>query len=245
MLYTNIKMEEIMTRQKLLTPLLILIFLFIACKKDNQPASEEAFDLNNVQLEDYCIYANFRTANGGMKNEVRLFEFVPGNKIKAYTAESDRGYQYSYVIKNNNNLDIEGELYIITFNQDGKIDALKHSNNNFLYERPVLIKKPQTNQLEGKTFAGRYYTPQDVDIHNKDLIYKFLPNGKVEAGFDVNNPVRTEDYNLIGNIAATTRITGMVNSYEIMVLFDGKLEVNTRNGTITPARTEYGTFTIR
>lgn len=234
-----------MTRQKLLTSFLMLIFLFTACKKHDQPASAEAFDLNNVHLEDYCIYANFRTANGGLKNHVYLFEFIPGNKLKVYTAESDRGYQYSYVIKNNNTLDVEGELYIITFNQGEKIDAIKHSNNNFLYERPVLIKKPQSNQLEGKTFAGRYYTPQDVDIHNKDLIYKFLPNGKVEAGFDVNNPVRTENYNLIGNMAATTRITGMVNSYEIMVLVNGKLEVNTRNGTITPSRTEYGTFTIR
>lgn len=72
----------------------MLIFLFIACKKDEQSAVVEDFDLNSVRLEDYCIYANFRTANGGWKNNVYLFEFIPGNKLKLYTAESNEGYQY-------------------------------------------------------------------------------------------------------------------------------------------------------
>jgi len=217
--------------------------LLTSCRKDNDAVKRDTFDINNLRLEDYCIYANFNTRNGALKNQVRLFEFIPGNKLKAYSAESDRGYQYSYVIKNSNTLDVEGGLYLISFNQNGGITSIIHPNDNYLFDHPVLIKKPATDQLAGKTFAGRYYTQEGTDIHNKNLIYKFRSDGKVEAGFDIDNPLRTEKYNLVGNIAATTRITGMVNSYEIMVLVNGKLEVNTRNGVADPVRTEYGTFT--
>lgn len=215
--------------------------IFASCKKDGE-AKTATFDLNKIKLEEYCIYTNHRAKNGTFKNEKQLYDFKPGNKVDIYTAQTSGGYQYSYTIVNNHLLDIEGTLYIITFDGNGKITAITHPNANYLFERPVFIKKTTTDQLAGKTFTGRYYTQEGADIHNKNLIYKFLSNGKVAAGFDVNNPVRTENYTPIGNIGAAADITGMNNSSEIMVLIDGKLEVNTWNAVANPARLEYGTF---
>ncbi|RYD97034.1 MAG: hypothetical protein EOP54_12080 [Sphingobacteriales bacterium] len=197
---------------KLSTLLLVASSIFLSCKKDKE--NEPQFDINSPA--GYVVAGKFSImVQGNLMNIPIVFEFLANQKVKlAYiegTGDLDYIVSKDTILLNGIKLLIKDDrVTYFRFGQD------EHANYNF-----KLLKKPASNTLRGKTFAGTYYNPDNTVLH-PDFFYGFhASEDKVAAGYTVGAPVRTETYTPVGNVAALVHGNGF---NEFMLLNEGKLE---------------------
>jgi len=211
----------------LLTLLMLGVATLMSCSKDDDIQPEETFDINNP--EGYFLYLK-GTDSDGSNTLFELWEFMPGKTVRTYHVDGE-GTSIPYTILDNNTIGIAGLQFV--FNA-----GLVTSNYSRIKEI-VLIKAPESNQLNRKTFAGTYYKA-DKSVLHQNFFYRFADEGNtVDAGFNVGTSDRTEDYTSIGNIAARAELAN--GDKELMILVNGKLAVSYSAVGVTGKH--YGTFT--
>lgn len=198
----------------------VLLVTFSSCKKDNLAESDK-FDINSPV--GYFIYVKQLADIGGGDTQAvqRLFEFLPGKKLRIHEATSDGNNTRSipYEVTDHNVLALADADLRFTI-EKGQV-----SSNDPHLKTLALLKGADTNQLAGKTFAGTYYKP-DKSVLHQNFYYSFSANGKkTDVGFKPDVVIRTENYSAIGNIAARVALVGNAD-LEFMVLVNGKLEVS-------------------
>jgi len=226
--------------------LLLLPFLMVGCKKDKDSVVKEeepVFDINNPV--GHLIYSKFAGTSPGFysTNLIFLFDFLPAKRMfgySAYDARNDSEY---------NTLNASTVIYRpypswgnFTFTiENDKITSIKALDGSV--SEYSLIKKPATNQLAGKTFKGKYLK-KDGSVLHENFFYTFLADGKtVEVGLLIGAKTRTETYTNVGNIGAQIdKVSGTANDREIMILVDGKLQVNYRDNISKPNQIYHGIF---
>jgi len=204
---------------------LLLILVLASCKKDDP--KPEVFDITRFVIAGKVSFGH-----------PYIIAMEPGNKATLTSHGFSEG-TYTYV---------DG---VLSFNfTDGEVvcaftienDNIKAFDGPALINTYNLIKVPETNQLAGKTFAGTYYRLDNTVLH-QNFFYSFYANhNKVGVGYTVGTPVRTENYTIIGNIAALVDIENS-DDRELMVLINGKLEVGYRQSN--PSATYIGSFTLQ
>jgi len=211
-------MKNLLPITKIATLALICISL-ASCKKDRSNAS---FDINNPKG-----YAIVMTMNRGYP-EPLIAVFDSENKV-TYASISTYGNSTFKVEGNDLVLNDDGEELRFTLQKD-KITA--HSDR---LKTAVLIKIPEKNQLQDRTFTGTYYNTNGSVLH-QNFFYNFDNfSNQVDVGYNVGNTVRTETYTPFGNVAAFIRNNGIEF---IIQMPDGSIISNFRNG----AGASYGIF---
>ncbi|NGF57526.1 hypothetical protein G5B00_13490 [Parapedobacter sp. SGR-10] len=220
-------------------PFLLAILALSACKKDDPSEEETGFDINNP--EGYMIFTKYTCPDCYSSNYIYLFDFLPGKRIRTYssylaTSEAD------YTVVGGNTIvtdPLGGFSYTFTFANRRITDV---QNPHFTFSDTTLIQKSTVNQLAGKTFKGKYYRKDGTVLH-ENFWYRFAGDNKVEVSALASGITqRTESYVNVGNIAAWVKsVSGANTDSEIMVLVDGKLEVNYRDQT-GGVKVYHGTF---
>lgn len=197
--------------------IIVLCFLLGACKKDNidAEADNNGFDIHNPV--GYYVYVRSRAAD-------QITAFKPGSILVHHwfkTSPLDKPYQ---IVDGNM---IEASFMKIGF-QNGKLVSYQH--NGFEYGDIHLIKQPGTNQLAGRTFAGKLYRTGDIVVH-QNFFYSFDKEElKVGVGTINGQVQRTEPYQLTGNFAASKTTPNFTENQktdvEWMVFLNGKIEVS-------------------
>lgn len=169
---------------------LLLILALASCKK-NDPQPEE-FDITKHIIAGKVSFGY-----------PYIITIEPGNKAKLTSYSiSDGTYTFVDGVLNFNFND--GEVICSFTIQNG---GVKKYTGPALINTYNLIKVPETNQLAGHVYAGTYYRLDNTVLH-QNFYYIFSAN-KVDVGYSVGNAVRTENYTLIGNIAALVDIKDM------------------------------------
>jgi hypothetical protein len=216
--------------------ILLLAFLQLAamCQKDKEVNPSEK-DLIGIDLENPVgrfLYYEMPTTE---KYRFTIFEFAPGNNIKAYNAtlkdpaiipyerEGDRTIRLSF----------GGD---IVFHEKGKVTTTLSGRNI------KLLPETSSSQLAGKTFTGTYLQKNGAVLH-QNFFYTFSNTGnQLQAGFQVGNPERGATYTPIGPWGVVADVSN--GDRELMVLVDGKLEADfyaraidqTQTATLTESR---------
>lgn len=192
----------------------IVLLTTESCKKDRAAnETEKGFDINNP--EGYCIFLESRDINGYNPRLIFLAfnggGFPDGSKaVREYQIIRD-GISYGQIIKrssvytvpDNRSLNIPG---IANFKvEKGEIiSAASNIGGGRTIKEYVLMKIPETNQLSGKTFRGKYY--QGVgSVFRNSFFYSFSGNA-LGAGITPPHADRTGSYQLIANCAAINTI---------------------------------------
>lgn len=222
--------------------MILLATLMVACSKDDDnnqepDPQEESFDINNP--EGYIVAIKQQNAT----RTLTLFKFLPNDEIKMY--ETVNGvFMEAYALINNNTIEINivGNNIKITFEDEGVSKVTL--NDDQIEGSYHLIKQNDENILAGNTYTGAYKIDENTDLH-PNFFYDFHQNElKVDAGFEVGTPLRTDDYESIGNFAAYVSTPNPADptkmDKELMVWLDGKLEVNYKN--IVDGAYYYGSF---
>ena len=213
---------------------LFAIFSF-SCSGDDEgnstqdpPTPQGEFDINNpIGWGLFLKDAN----EDGTWSSFLLLEFKPGRILKVYGVQNEaEDYPYDFIDEQT----IEIANGRIVFEDDSIIYQT-------LSDEMTLIKFPETNLLAGKSFSGTYYRKDNSVLH-ENFFYSFSSSGTntVDAGLEIGNPLRTENYESICNIAAKTQVAG-TDDKEMMVWVNGKLEVNYY--TPQPIERHHGSFT--
>lgn len=212
--------------------LVVLLITFMSCKKNEVKKEEDKpkFDINNPI--GYFIYLKSANDNGTWVIPA-LMEFRPGKTLKYYSSK-DKNQIYPYEVIDGNTINIVGFNYRFVIEND------KISTEVTRFKEIALLKAEETNQLAGKTFTGTYHQP-DKSVLHQNFFYSFSANeNKLGAGFKPDVVMRTENYTVIGNIAAMVDVAGNDDA-EFMVLVNGKLEVGYYQDK--PYSEYYGIFT--
>ncbi len=175
-----------------------------------------AFDLN---ISDYWLYAK-ESDEDGSNSHFTLMDLQPidGGALTTFSADVPLpSYNYCKIVAENTiELINEGSQFVLSANAA--------TSNEERYKQLALIKKEETNQLAGKTFAGTYFNA-DMSVLHPDFFYGFHSNeDKYDAGFEVGTVLRTETYFPFDNSFVIKKLDN--NDVELMVLVNGKLEVN-------------------
>lgn len=222
---------------------MFLMIVAVSCSKENDDTinePEKTFDINNPV--GYVIYAKFAGLEFYSTNLIFLFDFLPAKRMVSYSAYAPRN-ESEYNTPNASTMIYRPYPSWANFNftiENGKITNIK-SLDGSISEYSV-IKKPATNQLAGKTFRGKYLKKDGTVL--QDGFYTFLPDGKtVDVGVQFPTKTRTETYTNVGNIGALVNIvSGTNNDHEIMILVDGKLQVNYRDNVSSSPKIYHGIF---
>ena len=190
-----------------------IVILFTSCKKDD--AGDKAFDPNNPV--GFMVSGTYKhDFLYPTVNQPLIMKFVGDNKIE-YTTFSNTTTK-SYRMSN--------DTFYIAGNQDEQFVIKNGVVTAYYYATDIrginlkLLRVPGNNQLDGKTFAGVYYKPDGTVLHNS-FFYTFDAGLKLNAGFTVGTPTRTNDYGSIANIAS--RSYPGAGQTEFTLLMDGKL----------------------
>lgn len=230
---------------KIITAVFLMIFATSCSKNDdviNEP--ENKFDINNPV--GYVIYAKGGHPDLISQNFTFLLDFLPEGKMRGHTAYPI--YDASaYTLSNNNTIKYTyGGWAEFTFTIENSkltnVQANYFNTYNYSFSDYSLIKKPASNQLAGKTFKGKYLKKDGTEL--QDGFYKFSPDGKtVDVGVQFPTKTRTETYTNVGNIGAlVNKVSGTTNDHEIMILVDGKLQVNYRDNVSNSTKIYHGIF---
>lgn len=202
-------------------PLLLLLVL-AGCKKN--PSKPEVFDITRYVIAGKVSFGYPYVITIAPSNQARLTSY----------GISDGTYTYVDGVLNFDFND--GEVVCSFTIENGNIQAY---NGPALINSYNLIKIPATNQLAGKTYTGAYYR-QDNSVLHQNFFYSFSGSqNKVDVGYTVGTPVRTENYTAIGNIAALVDVANS-DDQELMVLINGKLEAG--YGQSSPRAEYIGSF---
>jgi len=167
--------------------------LFMSCSKSGDdgtfdPAHPEGYMVAGVYKHDFI----HPTVDMPL-----IMKFIAGNKIEftTYASTVTKSYQMS-----NDTFYIQGpeeeELVI----KNGMVTRYVYASDIRGYSLNV-YKVPGSNQLEGKTFTGKYYKPDGSILHNS-FFYSFTAGLKLNAGYNVGTIERTNEYTSIANVAS-------------------------------------------
>ncbi|MFS0490817.1 hypothetical protein [Leadbetterella byssophila] len=213
----------------------LLLIALTSC--DDEKKEPQKFDLSTADLSQYFIFSKVKYNAGITKNEVRLFDFEPGEKVKTITLSKIGNSNYTVV--DNNTLKINSPNILLTFNEKGEVTTTNLVVDDYTYEEFHLIKKAENNQLSGKTFSGTYYIGDGSVLH-QSFFYQF-DAGSMKVGTNFPKADREGSYTNIGNLAAyNDKIAGLSNDREIMFLHEGKLHVSYHD--YRNFKIYYGTF---
>ena len=242
------KNKEMEKYFKIITAVFLMISAVSCSKNDdviNEP--ESTFDINNPV--GYLIYTKGGSTSpeSYSHNFTVLFDFLPEGKMLGYSAIPMKDAS-EYTFTNANTIDYvykNWAEFTFTFENSKLINVQatsNASNSSYIFSNYSLIKKPATNQLAGKTFRGKYLKKDGTVL--QDGFYTFLPDGKkVDVGVQFPTKTRTETYMNVGNIGAlVNKVSGTTNDHEIMILVDGKLQVNYRDNVSDPTKVYHGIF---
>lgn len=231
-------------KKSLIAILFLSYILIIGCSKDNSVKDEgPPFDMNNPAT--HLVYAKFSNDDPQYlsKNLIFVFDFRPGRTMVGYSGFAG-GHEAQYNVQDANHFDFRP--YPSWYNFKFTIENNRLTN----VEAPAstfpefsLIRKSATSQLAGKTFKGKYLK-RDGSVLHENFFYTFSPDGvTVDAGLQVGTKLRTETYVNVANIAGyVNQVSGTSNDREIMILVDGKLQVNYRDNVSNPNKIYHGTF---
>ncbi|MCB0455517.1 MAG: hypothetical protein KDC62_09020 [Aequorivita sp.] len=174
-----------------------------------------AFDLN---IADYMLFAK-EAEEDGSNSKFTLFDMqLDFGAVRTFVADDVVPIYSYYKIIAENTIELLNEGTQFVLNENAVL------SNNDRYKELVLVKKEESNQLAGKTFAGTYYNA-DMTVLHPNFFYAYHNNDdKYDAGFEVGTALRTETYTSLGNIASVRVLDNQ--DVELMVLVNGKLEVN-------------------
>lgn len=213
----------------------LLLIALTSC--DDEKKEPQKFDLSTADLSQYFIFSKVKYNSGITKNEVRLFDFEPGEKVKTITVSNIGNSNYTVI--DENKLKIDSPNITLTFNEKGEVTSTDLVVGNYTYEEFHLLKKADNNQLSGKTFSGTYYVGDGSVLH-QSFFYQF-DGGSLKAGTNFPKIEREGSYTNIGNLAAyNNKVTELANDREIMVLHEGKLHVSYHD--YRNFKIYYGTF---
>lgn len=147
--------------------------IFSGCSKDKdaaQPATDDTPKTDADILNQLDAYVLIAMRQDGNKNYPYIYTF--SNKVVSM-------YKLNYLILNNRKIDIPYEVradgvYVeneLAFQvTDGKISYVDPDPDARITDLGLagefeLIKIPETDQLAGKTFEGRFYDNHDRQVH--------------------------------------------------------------------------------
>lgn len=191
------------------------LLAILSCKKD---AVAPSFNINNPK--GYAIVYTHP------QHTFPLPIIAVFNENNRLTYGSIYTYGNSSFRVNNDELILDDDGIDLVFKIQGE-KIISHSAN---IKSAELVKVPSENQLLGKTFTGIYYHTNAAVLHPK-FFYRFDSFGnKVNAGYQVETTIRTENYTPLGNIAAFIQGNG---TEFIIKMPDGSIIANYKdnNGT--------------
>ncbi|RYY56404.1 MAG: hypothetical protein EOO05_18795 [Chitinophagaceae bacterium] len=205
-----------------------ILFLLASCKKED--AGSRSFDSSNPV--GYVVYGTYKHdfMHPGV-NQPLVIKFLPDNRIEYNNYLGTATYPYTM---SNDTFYINGTDYESFVIKDEKVTRYVYAADIRGFSLNVR-KVPSGNELEGKTFSGKYYKPDGSVLHN-NFIYGFIPGNKLTAAFTPGAIERTNDYTSIANIAS--RSHPAAGQVEFTLLIDGKLYATYANGQAL----QYGTF---
>jgi hypothetical protein len=201
-----------------LQTIFLLTFLQVAfmCRQKEEVKPSEK-DLIGIDLDDpvgRCLYLELPS---DLSNRFLILEFAPNNFLNVYGVTVPNPLPIPYERPGDRIIRITGGDF--HFEEGGIVSSVSAN-----FKRLLLLPEASTNQLAGKTFEGKYHRENGSVLH-ENYFYSFSKTGtELQAGFQVGSPVRTATYIRIGNWGAVSRVNN--GDLEVMVLVDGKLEVD-------------------
>lgn len=211
----------------------------MSCKKSKVEKEEDTeeepfFDTNKA--EDYYIYAKVFPDGNTMKV---LFDFQPDKQVTSWRSGWKTTSPYT-ITENNTVISFDVDHTKITVDK-GVVTGITSEGLTFFDITP--IKKSDVGSLTEKIFVGSYLR-SNGDVLHQNFFYRFIGNNKVEVGRNTGATTeRTEDYEPIGNIGAWVEEVSNTNGHsELLLLINGRLEVNYYDKNSNPASYHHGSF---
>lgn len=135
----------------------LMTLLAISCKK------EDSKGITSQSLVGTCLIPEYKTKGTSFRQVV--YEFLPDNKVRAYTFNLGRSIT-NYSIVNKNTIQID--TYKYTIYEDSTVAVYSDSIHPYLFINSAhFFKIPETNQFLGKTFSGNLYDENNELVTNK------------------------------------------------------------------------------